>query len=150
MNILKMTTEDYSFQPVGTAEPSAPTVEAVPANQSSETYQDDEVESPSDTAILVGCGLLGWVVAGPFLAIITALGGKYAADRNQGPIGDTSRAIGRIASAAGKKAKEERLFCKLKAAVRRLFCKLKAAVRSIFTKEDCQCNSYNTEGCTSA
>eukprot|EP01083_Nonionella_stella_P062547 162628_1 len=80
---------------------------------------------------------------GPFLAIITALGGKYAADRNQGPVGDTCRAVGRIASAAGKKAKEERLFCKLKAAVRSIFTK-------IFTKNDCQCRSCNTQGCTSA
>ena len=51
---------------------------------------------------------------GPFFAILTALGGKYAADQNQGPIGDSSKAVGRITSAAGKKAKEEKLLEKLK------------------------------------
>jgi len=48
--------EDYSFEPVGSVDPSAPiVVEAIP--------NDDVEETPSDTAILVGCGLLGWVVA---------------------------------------------------------------------------------------
>mmetsp|Transcript_27324 Transcript_27324/g.50370 ORF Transcript_27324/g.50370 Transcript_27324/m.50370 type:complete len:141 (-) Transcript_27324:191-613(-) len=126
-----MTTDDkYSFEPVGTVDPSAPVVEAVPSTTSPETYYD-EAERPSDTAIMVGCGLVGWVIAGPILAIITALGGKYLADRNQGPIGDTVKTLGRIASAAGKKAKEERLICKLKASVRSLFNK----------RKDCSCKN---------
>jgi hypothetical protein len=64
--------------------------------------------------------------SGPFLAIIAALVGKYTADRNQGPIGDSVRAVGRIAAAAGKKAQEERLLCKIK-----------AAIRSMISKDDC-------------
>ena len=68
------------------------------------------------------------IYRGPFLAIITALGGKYAAAQNQGPIGEASLTVGRIASAAGKKAKEEQLFCKTK-----------TAIRSLFEKRDCQC-----------
>jgi hypothetical protein len=64
--------------------------------------------------------------SGPFLAIIAALVGKYTADRNQGPIGDSVRAVGKIAAAAGKKAQEERLFCKIK-----------AALRSMISKDDC-------------
>lgn len=53
--------EDYSFEPVGSVDPSAPiVVEAIPNDDVEETYID---ERPSDTAILVGCGLLGWVVA---------------------------------------------------------------------------------------
>mmetsp|Transcript_38241 Transcript_38241/g.67120 ORF Transcript_38241/g.67120 Transcript_38241/m.67120 type:complete len:119 (+) Transcript_38241:110-466(+) len=118
-----MTIDDkYSFEPVGTVDPSAPVVEAVPSTTSPETY-NDEAERPSDTAIMVGCGLMGCIIAGPFLAIITALGGKFVADRNQGPIGDTTRAVGRIASAAGKKAEEERLLCKLKASIYSIFSK---------------------------
>ena len=52
-----MTVKDsYSFEPV----PSAPVVvEAVPNDDTVENAD----ENPSDTAILVGCGLLGWVVA---------------------------------------------------------------------------------------
>ena len=52
--------EDYSFEPVGSVDPTAPiVVEAVPNDDIVETKD----ENPSDTAILVGCGLLGWVVA---------------------------------------------------------------------------------------
>ena len=126
-----MTAKDYSFEPVGAVDPSAPIVEAVPSN-GPESCNNEEAEHPSDTAIMVGCGLLGWVVAGPFLAILTALGGKYAADRDQGPIRDASLTVGRIASAAGKKAKEEQLFSKTK-----------TAIRSLFGKKDCQCKSNN-------
>ena len=64
--------------------------------------------------------------SGPFLAIIAALVGKYTADRNQGPIEDSVRAVKKIAAAAGKKAQEERLFCKIK-----------AAIRSMISKDDC-------------
>ena len=70
-------------------------------------------------------------ISGPFGAILTALGGKYVADRNTGPIRDSSLAVGRIAAAAGRKAKEERLICKLKAAIRSLFN----------GKKDCKCNN---------
>mmetsp|Transcript_15677 Transcript_15677/g.33950 ORF Transcript_15677/g.33950 Transcript_15677/m.33950 type:complete len:137 (-) Transcript_15677:218-628(-) len=132
-----MAAKDYSFEPVGATEPSyTPVVEAVPSSATPDSYYNEEAERPSDTAIMLGCGLVGWVVAGPFLAILTALGGKYAADRSQGPIGDASRAVGRIASAAGKKAKEERLLCKFK-----------AAIRSLFAKKDCQCKSCQCKSC---
>jgi len=51
--------EDYSFEPVGSVDPSAPiVVEAIPND-----YVEETDERPSDTSILVGCGLLGWVVA---------------------------------------------------------------------------------------
>ncbi|KAL7536525.1 hypothetical protein ACHAXR_007215 [Thalassiosira sp. AJA248-18] len=138
MNISKMTDKDFSFEPVGAVDPSAPVVEAIPSTPSQEGYYDEEAENPSDTAIMVGCGLLGWVVAGPFLAILTALGGKYIADRNQGPIGDSCKAVGRIASAAGKKAKEEHLVDKVK-----------GSIRSIFSKKDCHhCNNCENQGNT--
>ena len=61
--------------------------------------------------------------SGPGVALLTAIGGKIAADKSQGPIGDTSRAVGRIASATGKKVKEEHLFYKVKAAIHSLFAK---------------------------
>ncbi len=64
--------------------------------------------------------------SGPFLAILAALGGNYAAHRNKGPIGDSIRAVGNIAAAAGRKAQEERLLCKIK-----------AAFHSLFFKDDC-------------
>ena len=119
------------YEPVGAVEPNAPPlVDAVP---------EVPEERPSDTAIMVGCGIVGWTVAGPFLAILTALGGKYAADR-QGPWGEGVRSVGRIASVAGKKAREEHFLCKLKAAIRSLFGK----------KEGCNCKNCinNQQGST--
>ena len=50
--------EDYSFEPVGSVDPSP----IVPNDDTVETFTDTD-ERPSDTAIMVGCGLLGWVVA---------------------------------------------------------------------------------------
>ncbi len=58
-----MTAKDnYSFEPVGAVDPSTPIVEAVPSTVPEEYFNDEE-ERPSDTAILVGCGLVGWVLA---------------------------------------------------------------------------------------
>lgn len=128
-----MAAKDYSFEPVASAPPAA---EAVPATPAQET-EADEAESPSDAAIMIGCGILGWMVAGPFLAIITALGGKYAADKCEGPIRDVSKAVGSIASAAGKKAKEEHIMCKVK-----------AAIRSIFSKRECARCGHQTNAST--
>jgi hypothetical protein len=107
--------KDFTFEPVPT---DPPIVEAVPSPPPDYTVSANE--NPSDTAILVGCGLVGWVVGGPFLALLTALGGNWA-KKKQGPFGESTRAVGRIADAAGKKAKEEHIFCKLKASVRSLF-----------------------------
>ena len=121
--------KDFSYEPVHTAEPNAPIAEAVPSNPDAE---GKETENPSDLAVMVGCGLVGWVVAGPFMAFLTALGGKYAADHNQGPIGESSRAVGRITAAAGRKAKDEHLWCKIK-----------AAARSIFKGKNGHCESCN-------
>ena len=50
---------------------------------------------------------------GPCIAIISSLGGRYAATRN-GTLSEWSIAIGRIATAAGKKAEEVRLVDKAK------------------------------------
>jgi hypothetical protein len=110
-----MTAKDtYSFEPVQTAIPSAP-VEATIL-----PTENEEEERPSDTAIMVGCGAIGLLVGGPFLALLTALGGRWSADKKT-PIGDSTRAIGRITASAGKRAQEEHLWCKMKAAVASLF-----------------------------
>jgi len=127
---------DNSFEPVGAVYPGAPVAEGIPS-ATPESYYNEE-ESPSDAAIMAGCGLLGCLIAGPWLAIATAFGGKYVADRNQGPIGDSTRAVGRIAAAAGKKAKEERLFIKLK-----------DSVQSFFGMQDRSSNNINTQGTAS-
>mmetsp|Transcript_28186 Transcript_28186/g.45820 ORF Transcript_28186/g.45820 Transcript_28186/m.45820 type:complete len:135 (-) Transcript_28186:151-555(-) len=127
---------DNSFKPVGAVYPGAPVAEEIPS-ATPESYYNEE-ESPSDAAIMAGCGLLGCLVAGPWLAIATALGGKYVADRNQGPIGDSTRAVGRIAAAAGRKANEERLFLKLK-----------DSVQSFFGGQDRSSNNINAQGTAS-
>eukprot|EP01083_Nonionella_stella_P005403 15604_1 len=135
--------EDYSFEPVGSVDPSAPImVGAV------DEVEIDIEELPSDTAIMVGCGLLGWVVAGPCLAIVTALGGKYIADRHEGPLAESSKAVGRIAAVAGRKAKEEKLLDKIKAAISSLFsgrkdcknCGAPISIRSKVSLASSECN----------
>ena len=61
--ILNMHDKDYSFAPTGTVAPGMPVAEAVPSNPP-DAYNDDEADNtPSDTAIMVGCGILGWLVA---------------------------------------------------------------------------------------
>ena len=83
--------------------------------------------------------------SGPFLAVLSALGGKYAAKTNAGVVGEATRAVGRIASAAGEKAKEERLLGKLKAVAsaagekakeERLLERLQASVGALFGKRE--------------
>ncbi len=69
----------------------------------------------TDYAYLTSC-------RGPFIAVITALGGKYAADK-KGIIGESVISVGRIAATAGKKAEEEHLLEKLKDAIHSLFSK---------------------------
>lgn len=111
-----MTVKDtYSFEPVQTAIPSVPVAEAT-----APPPPHAEEDRPSDTAIMVGCGAVGMVIGGPFLALLTALGGRWSADKKS-PVGDSTRAIGRIAAAAGSRAQEEHLWCKIKAAVVSLF-----------------------------
>ena len=106
--------DTYSFEPV----PSAPVAEATVVPPPPNTSEKEE--RPSDTAIMVGCGAIGMVIGGPFLALLTALGGRWSADKKS-PIGDSTRAIGRITATAGKRAQEEHLWCKMKAAVASLF-----------------------------
>ena len=60
MNSSGIAAKDYSFAPVGAVDPNAPVVEAIPTNQ--ESYYNEEKETPSDTAIMVGCGTLGWLI----------------------------------------------------------------------------------------
>ena len=72
-----------------------------------------------------------FIHSGPAVAILTALRGKYAADQNQGPVGKASRAVGRIASAAGKKVEEGHLPLKCKASVGSLFRKKKLKLQTL-------------------
>mmetsp|Transcript_8242 Transcript_8242/g.17573 ORF Transcript_8242/g.17573 Transcript_8242/m.17573 type:complete len:131 (+) Transcript_8242:323-715(+) len=120
----KPTDANFSFEPIDAQDmhPNTPTEQAVPSLFASGGFEPEE-EDPSDTAIMVGCGLVGCLLGGPFWAILAALGGTYAAGRNKGPVGESSKAVGRIAVVAGKKASEEHLFCKMKDSVSSLFKK---------------------------
>mmetsp|Transcript_2717 Transcript_2717/g.5852 ORF Transcript_2717/g.5852 Transcript_2717/m.5852 type:complete len:129 (+) Transcript_2717:184-570(+) len=118
----KPTDMNFLFEPIIIQDsiPNTPTAQAVPTfiPDGDEFVEED----PSDKAIMVGCGLVGCLIGGPFLAILAALGGSYAAGRD-GPIAESSKAVGRIAAVAGKKANEERLICKMKDSVYSLFKK---------------------------
>ena len=108
--------DTYSFARVETVEPITPNVEGplpVP-------LESNFGGKPSDAAIMVGCGVIGIIVGGPLLAILTALGGRWAADQN-GPFAEFSLSVGHIAEASWKKSREEHLWCKLKAVVRSIF-----------------------------
>ncbi|KAL7464487.1 hypothetical protein ACHAXS_004821 [Conticribra weissflogii] len=120
----KPTDANFSFEPIDAQDmyPNAPTAQAVPPLFAPGGGVTEE-EDPSDTAIMVGCGLVGCLLGGPFWAILAALGGTYAAGRNNGPIGESSKAVGRIAVVAGKKANEEHLLCKMKDSVFSIFKK---------------------------
>ena len=99
----------------------SPIVEAVPMTDTAPgTRNEDEIENLTNTDILVGCGVAGLIVGGPCLALITALGGNWAKEK-EGPFGESTRALGRIAHAAGNKAKDERLLHKMKASVVSIF-----------------------------
>ena len=52
---------DFFFKPVATVDPGVPVVEAAPFNILEAHY--DKAERHSDTAIMVGCGLVGCIVA---------------------------------------------------------------------------------------
>ena len=108
--------KDVTFKPVPS---DPPIVEAVPTTVP-DLNNENAIENPSDTAILVGCGLAGWIVGGPFIALLTTFGGNWAKNK-EGPFGESTRAIGRVAGAAGKAAKDEHLFGKLKESVASLF-----------------------------
>ena len=54
---------DFSFEPVGTVDPGVPVAEAAPFTTPEDEAHYDESERPSDTAIMVGCGLLDCIVA---------------------------------------------------------------------------------------
>ncbi len=118
----KPTDMNFSFEPVDVqdTDPNTPTAQAVP--EYVPDGSESEEEDPSDKAIMVGCGLVGCLLGGPFLAILAALGGSYAAGRD-GPIAESSKAVGRIAAVAGRKANEERLICKMKDSVYSIFKK---------------------------
>lgn len=103
----------YSFEPVSTTAPVEAAV-VIP------TDTEEAGERPSDTAIMVGCGAIGMCIGGPFLALLTALGGRWSADKKN-PFGESTRTIGRITASAGKKAQDEHLWCKMKAAVSSVF-----------------------------
>jgi hypothetical protein len=57
--------DNYSFEPLGPVDTATPVAKAVPSSGASapESYYTEEVEQPSTTAIVVGCGLVGWVLA---------------------------------------------------------------------------------------
>ncbi len=108
--------DTYSFAPMETVEPNNPNIEgSLPV-----PLESNYGGKPSDAAIMVGCGVIGIIVGGPLLAILTALGGRWAADQN-GPFAEFSLSIGRIGEATWKKSREEHLVCKLKAVVRSMF-----------------------------
>jgi hypothetical protein len=110
--------QDSTFELVPSDHP--PIVEAVPTTDFTASGNEDENENPSDTDIIVGCGVAGLIVGGPCLALITALGGNWA-KKKQGPFGESTRAIGRITHVAGNKAKDEKFLHKVKASVASLF-----------------------------
>ena len=49
--------DNYSFEPVGSVDTGTP-VPSAP-----ESYYNEDTDQPSTTAIVVGCGLVGWVLA---------------------------------------------------------------------------------------
>jgi hypothetical protein len=53
---------NFSFELVGTRDPSAPVAAEAVLADAPESGTGEDTERPSDTAILVGTGLVGWMV----------------------------------------------------------------------------------------
>mmetsp|Transcript_21163 Transcript_21163/g.49688 ORF Transcript_21163/g.49688 Transcript_21163/m.49688 type:complete len:149 (+) Transcript_21163:55-501(+) len=115
--------DTFSFEPV---EMPVPVVKATaphldPDGEGSNDEESDEIQrDPSDAAVMIGCGLVGCMFAGPAFAILTALGGKWASKQDNA-FAELSKSIGSVAELAGKKAQEEDLLTKLKSSVRLAF-----------------------------
>jgi len=69
------------------------------------TIQSEE-ERTNVTAAGVGSGVFGLLLGGPFLGLLFGFGGAFAAERKQGFVGDTARAVGEVAITIQRKAKE--------------------------------------------
>ena len=54
------------------------------------------------------------------MALITTFGGNWAKNK-EGPFGESTRALGRVADAAGKTANDDHLFDKIKESISSLF-----------------------------
>ena len=119
------TRDMFSFEPV-----EMPVVEATAPHLDSddEGSEDEERGGPSEVAVMIGCGLVGCLIAGPCLAILTAIGGKWASKQDNA-FAEVSNSIGTIAELAGKKAKEEDLLTKLKNSARLAFNKGAETIR---------------------
>ena len=87
--------ESFSFEAGDTEDPA---IEVIPSPQFEED-PEEFAEKPSRTSVMAGCGLLVWALAGPFLALLAAIGGAYAAERNKGPFGESCKTVGHIAGA---------------------------------------------------
>ena len=111
--------ESFSFEAGDTEDPA---IEVIPTPQFEED-PEEFAEKPSRTSVVAGCGLLVWALAGPFLALLAAIGGAYAAERNKGPFGESCKTVGHIAGAiaevANEKAREMYLMYTMKAASRK-------------------------------
>ena len=97
--------KDFTFEAVPSEEtPIVETAAAVPKLTSDLDDNDESPSDPSDNGVLAGCFLAGCILGGPCLALLTTLGGNWAKNK-EGPFGESTRAIGRVADAAVKTAK---------------------------------------------
>ena len=89
--------------PVEAVDTEDPAIEVIPSPQ----FEEDEelAEHPFRASVMAGCELLVWVLVCPFLALLSALNGAYAAERNKGPLGKSCKTVGHIAVSAEKKAR---------------------------------------------
>ena len=67
---------------------------------------ETEEERTRITAAGVGSGVVGLLIGGPIGALILGFGGAYAAEKKDGVVGDTARAVGDVALSIKGKSKE--------------------------------------------
>jgi hypothetical protein len=110
----KVSIYDSDSTPLVPADPLAPESDA--ANNANIVVEGEEIptilteEQERERSRIIGAGVasgvFGLLVGGPVVALLLGFGASYAAEKKEGAVGDTARAIGDLAIISKAKARE--------------------------------------------
>ena len=96
--------ETVPVEAVDTEDKKDPAIEVISLAQF-EGDPEELAKHPFRASVMAGCGLLVWVLVCPFLALLSALNGAHADEKNKGPLGKSCKTLGHVAVSAEKKAR---------------------------------------------
>jgi len=104
----KVSIYDSESTPLVPADPLEPADANVVEGEEIPTILTPEQEQERSRVVGAGVasGLFGLLVGGPVVAVLLGFGASYAAEKKEGAVGDTARAIGDLALISKAKAKE--------------------------------------------